>query len=68
MVVCPSKVTEGEPLIKSEAIQKSSSISPLSTIRKTNQESTAYNWKGNKIANGNWSALGIENKQSYLAA
>ncbi|MDP1510345.1 hypothetical protein L8C07_07370 [Paenibacillus sp. CMAA1739] len=48
-----------EPLIMSKAAQKSSSISAQSTISKTNQDSTAYNWTGNQTANGNWPALGI---------
>ncbi|AKG34986.1 RlpA-like double-psi beta-barrel domain-containing protein [Paenibacillus durus] len=49
----------GEPLVKSKAASKSSSFSALSTISKTNQDSTAYNWTGNQTANGNWPALGI---------
>ncbi|KZE71637.1 hypothetical protein AV654_05370 [Paenibacillus elgii] len=47
----------GEPLIRSKA--EKSVISPLSTVTKSDQDSTAYNWTGNKTANGNWPVLGV---------
>jgi len=47
----------GQPLVRSKS--EKSVISSLMTTTKTNEDSTAYNWTGNKTANGNWPVLGI---------
>lgn len=47
----------GESLIKPKT--EKSVARPLATVTKSNQDSTAYNWTGNRTANGNWPVLGI---------
>lgn len=47
----------GQPLFRPKADK--SLINPLRATTKTDEDSTAYNWTGNKTANGNWPELGI---------